>query len=516
MKPFVLSVLSVLFVLCVLALPGVAQSLTPVRFPDLVPLEKPVAEQIGGLEEALKTLLAEPKPDPGLLASIYSELGQVYHVYGLAAPAEDCYENAERLLPGDYRWPHLLAVLLQQEGRLDEAAAAWDRTLEMEPVDVPALVHRGEILLLQGKPEEAVPFFRKALARDPRSTAAKAQLGQAALARRDFPEAVARLEAALAESPEANRLHHPLALAYRGLGDRAKAEEHLAKAGSVGVRPADPLVDSLQERRTGERVHLIRGRLAFRAGRPAEAAAEFRKAVDARPESVESRINLGSALALNRDLDGAIAQYREALRLDAGNATAHFNLGLLLAERGELGDATSHMAAVIAKRPEDAEARRTFAKLLRDGGRSEEALAEYAQAVELEPADETGRLGQAETLVRLGRYKEARQSLEESLRLLPTSGRLSHGLARLLAASPDPSIRDGARALDLSTAVWTALPLSGHAETVALSLAELNRCEEAARWQRKAIDAAGKEGLGTGRLSAVLAGYEKGAPCRPR
>lgn len=508
-------VLSILAALCVLASPARAQELTPVRFPDLAPLEKPVAEQIGGLESALRSLLAEPKPDPGLLASVYSELGQAYHVYGLAAPAEDCYRNAERLLPGDYRWPHLLAVLLQKEGRLDEAAGVWDRVLELEPGDVPALVHWGEILLLQGKPEEAVPFLQKALARDPKSTAAKAQLGQAALARRDFPEAVARLEAALAESPGANRLHHPLALAYRGIGNLSKAEEHLAKAGSVGVRPADPLVEGLQERRTGERAYLIRGRVAYRAGRPAEAAAEFRKAVEARPESVEARINLGSSLGLIGDRDGAIAQYREALRFDAGNATAHYNLGTLLADRGETAAALDHMAAVVAKRPEDAEARRAFARLLRDGGRAEEALAEYARAVELEPADETARLGQAETLVRLGKYKEARQSLEGSLSALPTSGRLSHGLARLLAACPDPSVRDGARALELSAAVWNALPLSGHAETVALSLAELGRCDQAAEWQQKAIEAAGKEGLGTERLSAALARYEKGSPCRP-
>jgi tetratricopeptide (TPR) repeat protein len=502
--------------LFVLTLPAAAQELVPVRYPDLAPLEKAVAEQIGGLESDLRALLAEPKPDPGLLASVYSELGQIYHVYGLAAPAEDCYRNAEQLMPGDFRWPHLLAALLQKEGRLDEAAAAWDRALEMEPRDVPALIHRGEILILQGKPEEAVPFLRKALERDPKSTAAKAQLGQAALAKRDFPEAVKQLEAALAESPEANRLHHPLAMAYRGLEDRAKAEEHLAKAGAVGVRPDDPLVDGLQDRRTGERVYLIRGRIAYRVGRPAEALAEFRKAVEARPESVEGRINLGSALVLTGDRDGAIAEYREALRLDAENATAHFNLSLLLSEKGEMGEATTHMAVVVTKRPEDAEAHRTLAKLLRDGGRPEEALAEYAKAVELEPGDETTRLGQAETLVRLGKYKEARQSLEESLSVLPASGRLSHGLARLLAACPDPSVRDGARALDLAKTVWSALPSSGHSETVALALAELGRCEEAAEWQREAIAAARKEGVDPGRLAQALVGYEKGAPCRPR
>lgn len=505
-----------------LALPLRGEDLVEVRFPDLATLEKPVAEQIGGLEEALKALAAEPKPDPGLLAGLFAELGQVYHVYDLLAPAEDCYRNAEMLLPGDYRWPHLLAVVLQREGRLDEASAAWKRALEMEPRDVPALVHQGEILLLHGKPEEAAVVLQKALALEPKSTAAKAFLGQAALARRDYPEAVTRLEAALAENPEANRLHHPLALAYRGLGDRAKAEEHLAKAGTVGARPADPLVDGLLALRTGERTHLIRGRIAYRAGRHADAVAEFRKAVAARPDGAEARINLGSALALTGDRDGAVASYREALKLDAENATAHYNLGVLLSERGAAQDRTeavAHLQATVAKRPEDAEARRTLARLLRDGGRFEEALAEYSQAITLDPTEETARLGSAETLVRLGRHKQARESLEESLRQLPASGRLSHGLARLLAASPDLTLRDGARALDLSLAVWKAYPLTAHAETVALSLAELGRCGEAAEWQRGAIETSLKEGQPAERIAALsgaLAGYEKGAPCRPR
>ena len=45
--------------------------------------------------------------------------------------------------------------------------------------------------------------------------------------------------------PEVTRLHYPLALAYRGLNDRAKAEEHLAKAGQVGLKPPDPLLDGV-------------------------------------------------------------------------------------------------------------------------------------------------------------------------------------------------------------------------------------------------------------------------------
>ena len=494
------------------------EGLTPVRHPDLAPLERAVAEQIAAQQDLLKALLADPAAKPAELAEAFGDLGRVYHVYGLAAPAEDCYRNAARLAPDAPAWAHLLGVLLQGEGRLDEAAEAYARALALRPDDIPALVYRGEIFLSQGKLDAAADALQQALALEPATTAAKALLGQVALARQNFQEGVKLLAAALAEKPEANRLHYSLGLAYRGLGDRVKAEEHLAKAGAVGVTPADPLLDALSALRTGERVHIARGRTAFRAGRWADAAEQFRKAVAARPESVEARVNLGSALVQTGDAEGAVAQFREALRLDPNNATAHFNLGVLLSGKGLTPEALDHLRAAVDRWPRDAEARRTLARLLRDAGRLEEALAEYGKAVELEPAEETARLGSAETLVRLGRYGQARERLEESLRALPGSGRLSHGLARLLAACPDVSVRDGARALDLGLAVWNALPLAAHAETVALAHAELGRCAEAAEWQRKALEAGGKEGFPADRLaalSATLAAYERGEPCRP-
>ena len=46
---------------------------------------------------------------------------------------------------------------------------------------------------------------------------------------------------------------------------------------------------------------------------------------------------------------------------------------------------------------------------------------------------------------------------------------------------------DGRRALELATIVHTAAPTPVHAETVALALAELERCDDAAEWMRRAI-----------------------------
>jgi len=431
---------------------------------------------LSGLEPAVAAQIAEMRTlgSPG-------DLGQVYLAYGFNDAAADSFRAAAALAPGDPRWPYLLGAADQAAGRLEDAAAAFTRALEISPGAAAGWVHLGEIRLLQGRPEEAEAALRKAAAVPATNAAARSLLGQAALARRDFKAAVEHLEAALAAVPAANRLHYPLALAYRGLNDRARAEEHLARAGQVGLKTPDPLLDGVADLRLGERVALMRGRVAAQAGRYADAAQEFRKALAARPESVEARVNLGSVLASAGDRDGAAGQLRDALRLDPSNVTAHFNLGSLLAGSAP-AEARPHLEAVVAARPEDAEARRLLAQALRDGGRLPEALEQYGQAVALAPGDETARLGAAETLVRLGRYAEARRRLEDDLKQMPTSGLLSHALARLLAACPDPSVRDGARALALAQAVWQAQPTADHARTVALALAELGRCREAADW----------------------------------
>ncbi len=502
--------------LVALAGPASAAEEAAVRHPDLSGLEPAVAEQIGQIRRALSDQLAKSGAEPREGATAYGDLGEVYLAYGWNDAAADCFRLAAQRDGKEVAWPYLLGAAEQAAGRFDSASAAYTRALELSPAAGVAAIRLGEIRLLEGRPDEAETILKRALAVPALSPSAHSLLGQTALARRDWPAAIEHLEAALAAVPDANRLHHPLAQAYRGQGDRAKAEEQLAQAGQVGLKPPDPLLDAATALRTGERLALMSGRTAARAGRYADAAQEFRRALAARPESVEARVNLGTMLANLGDRPAAVEQFRDALKRDPDNATAHFNLASMLAPT-ERQEALTHVEAALAARPQDAEARRFRAQLLRDAGRLEDALSEYVRAVELAPGDETARLGEAETMVRLARYAEARMKLETGLTQIPGSGLLSHALARLLAACPDVSVRDGRRALELAVAVWNARPALAHAETVAMALAESGQCDEAAKWQQKAIDAARAEGLEAriDGLTRGLAIYAKGAPCRP-
>jgi Tfp pilus assembly protein PilF len=305
-------------------------------------------------------------------------------------------------------------------------------------------------------------------------------------------------------------------MAYRGLGDQDAARRHLEQRGTVGVRPPDPVVDQLQLLTEGERVHLVRGRLAFASGRYQEAADEFAAAVAADPKSARALVNLGTALGQLGDLDVAIEKYRQALAVDPDQVTAHFNLGSSLVEQEQAADAIPHIEAVLKSAPYDAEAHLLMARALVATGDDWASLEHFRRAAELDPANVDTVTGGAAALVRLRQFARAESVLDAGHRRIPDSGAITFALARLLAACPEAEVRDGERALELARTIYTARPNPRHAQLIAQSLAELDRCEEAAEWQQKVVDAAVEDGATEAlpALSADLEQYLGGSPCR--
>jgi tetratricopeptide (TPR) repeat protein len=359
--------------------------------------------------------------------------------------------------------------------------------------------------------DEAAESFKSALKLDQTNPAAHYGLGQVAISKRSYAEAVDHFEKTLAQVPDANRVHYSLAMAYRGLGDAAKVKAHLAQQGTVGVRVSDPLIDRLQESIAGERLHLSRGKVAFEAARYAEAAAEFRKAVDANPESVAARVNLGAALTQLGDVNGAVKEFEEALRIEPGKVNAHYNLAVLLARQNKHEQAITHLRSALNVEQGDQSARFLLAQELNKSGRSDEALTEYAR---VDPGNEGALLEHVRLLYRKGQFKQALDRLEQGHAQYPQRGRTVVMLAYLLAASPQLELRNGARALELAQRVYNATSAAQHGALVALALAEVGRCNEASEWQRRMIAAAEGDADLLAKLKAGLKFYENAQFCR--
>ncbi len=504
-----------------------SEALLPVPKPNLEGFDPAVVQQLEEVADELGAALAAaggreaaaaaPEALRRQLADAYGQTGMAAQAYALAAAAEPAYRNAQRLAPDDVRWPHLLGRLLEQAGRLDEAEAAYRRALELAPGDVPALVYLAGVLRTDGEADAAADLLHRALELAPGSAAAHAGLGEIALAASRWPEAIDHLQKALAAAPGANRLHYSLGLAYRGLGDLARARSELEQRGEVGVRPADPLWDDVEAVRGGGRVHRLAGRRALRVGRYADAANELRAALAADPESVGIRVDLAYALSHAGARDEALALLEEAYGKAPDDPGVLFNLGSLLAATGRAEAAVPLLRRLVEADPSDTDSRLELADALAATGALPEALDEYRRAMATGTGGERAILGEAQTLVRMARYGEALARLEAAWAAAPTSGQLTHALARLLAASPDPTLRDGPRAVELAQRVVKASPTVGHAATYAMALAESGRCDEAARLQEEAIDAAREEGTPelVASLQPALERYRGTRPCRP-
>lgn len=498
-------------------LPPPKLNLLPVHWPELSKLEPQVRAQLISSQNSLIAVAKDPATPDTDLSEAYGAMGQIYHAYSLINPARECYLNASRLAPKDFRWAYLLGKLDQQQERFDQAIQRFAAARRLRPDYVATAVNLGNIYLQLNRLENAEENFQVALTLDKNNAAAHYGLGQVALSRRRYSEAAGYFEKALAQLPDANRIHYSLAMAYRSLGETEKAKAHLAQQGTVGVRVTDPLVDVLPELIAGERVHLIRGKLALEAKRYAEAADEFRKAIAAQPNSLEARVNLGAVLTQTGDVREAFAQFEEAVRINPKSISAHYNLAVLLANENKHEPAIAQLQIVIGIDPNDVSARFLMARQLVKANRPEEALAEFTRIVREHPDNEDALIEQTRLLLQQKQYQQARYNLEKGHAQYPRKGRTVVMLAYLLAASPRYDLRDGARALELAQLAYKATGSINHGMIVAMALAELGRCDEAAEWLRQMTTKASGESKPemVEKLKSELRNYEAVRPCRP-
>src|ERR1041385_2826679 len=379
-------------------LPPARPNLLPLHWPDLTALEPEVREQLAQLQTALAATAKNSQTSATALSEAFGVMGENYQSYSLLAAARVCYLNANILTPQDFRWVYLLGKLDQQEDRFEDAVRRYRKARTLRPEYLAAPVNLGNIYLQLNRLDEAKENFKNALAIDKNCAAALYGLGQVALSQRNYGEAVANLETALQLAPGANRIHYALAMAYRNLGDVKKATAHLAQQGTAGVRVNDPLFDGLQELIKGERIHLVRGKLALDARSYKEAVDEFRLVIAANPNSLSAHLNLGAALVQTGDPGGAVAYFEAAIHIDPRNTNAHYNLAVLLANDNQHEAAIHHLREILNIDPKDAGARFLLAGELRKSERLDDALVEFARLAEADPNNEEALLSMVKLL----------------------------------------------------------------------------------------------------------------------
>lgn len=491
-------------------------TLAEVALPDLSGIDASLRERLTAQHASLRLARDGASRPDGELAAAYGSMGKLLLAAELLMSAEAAFGNAQRLAPTDFRWPYYLAHAYRRANDPAKAVVQFERASTLRPSDVPALAWLGRLHVDLGDADRGVPLLERVLALEPNSAVARFGLGRAALGRRQFAEAASQLEAALAADPVALGIHYQLAAAYRGLGDSDRAATHLKRWKDVDLSIRDPLMDEAGRLLQTALDFTVRGTRALDAKNWTEAASLFQQGLVLAPTDPILHLNLGTARYLAGDEPAAFTQFHEAVRLSPGYARGHFSLGVLHEARGQDADAIARFEEAVRHDPGLTDARFALADALRRADRAEVSLPHYEALVRADPSASQARFGHALALVRLGRWREARAVLDDAVKAHPDQVGFTHALARVLAAAPDETVRDGTRALAIAKDLSETYASVALAETLAMAEAEVGQFASAVRRQKAAIAAATQAGQldVARRLAAALVLYERKAPNR--
>jgi serine/threonine-protein kinase len=137
-------------------------------------------------------------------------------------------------------------------------------------------------------------------------------------------------------------------------------------------------------------VNLVSGKVLREEGKPEEAAACYRRALQTRPEAAAFN-NLGLALydvhvrAGDGNWDEAIACFQKALGQDPRSAPAHNNLGVVLKAEGDWDRAVEHFRLALQLDAGSAPAHCNLGVIRAYGGVPHEAIEHFREALRLDP-----------------------------------------------------------------------------------------------------------------------------------
>jgi len=283
----------------------------------------------------------------------------------LANPLNDLLDEAQRDI---------------DEHRFEAAITPLQKVLAEEPNFAYGHFQLAYVYTALKKSQEAQAEYQRAVALDPKMSAAYVNLGMMLLDNREDAAAVAPLRKAVKLLPAESRPRYLLAVALDRSGDRAGAAETFEAL--LHLDPND--ITAIQ----------YLGWVNLRSGKPAEAEARFRRAVEVQPKGADGFRGLAESLEAQKKPE-AITAYRQYLEL----------------------------------RPNDAEAHVRFIHLLLDQGQNDEALAELERADGGKPSVSSMKL-RADIQIAQKKWPDAVATLERAVALAPNDAQLHGGLGR--------------------------------------------------------------------------------------
>jgi Flp pilus assembly protein TadD len=344
--------------------------------------------------------------------------------------------------PNDSEGYNNLGVALTQAGRVDDAIAAFNHSIELKPA-AKTLDNLALALMRAGTFDRAIESLQRALQIQPTNAEIHDHLGQALAQEGKLDAGIAEFQRALELQPDSAEAHDDLGVALMQIGRFPDAVASLRRASELQPDSTEMLNNF--------------GVALMRAGRVADAIAPLQRAVDLEPNSLEARDNLAHALMQTGRVNEAVAAFERTAKLQPSNSAALNSLSAALMQASRLDEAIASLRRVVELEPTSAPAQDNLGVALMRAHRVDEALAAFRRAVDLQPNDPIvyGSLGQA--LLQAGRPADAAVALQHAVQLKPDSPNALASLAWVQATErdapldPPSAVRLASRAAELTS-----------------------------------------------------------------
>lgn len=288
-------------------------------------------------------------------------------------------EELERQLPDWDEPPLRRAEALRADGRLAEAAQAYERVLELNPSRQSALLALGGLLIMRGDGDGARSLLLRCCGIAPRRADAWDTLGLALMLTGDSKLAESAFARAQELAPHVLEygLHRIDAAIAAGTGEALLACLDVA-SDDEPLNPALPAT---------------RGMLLERLGRRTEAIDALEAAAALSPDAALPARLLADLLARSHRLDEAEVALRHAARLDPDNQAIPNALATVLFRMQRHAEARAELLASIERNGEQPVALCNLANATTCLGYQEEGVALARRAIELAPSADLPRRG---------------------------------------------------------------------------------------------------------------------------
>jgi tetratricopeptide (TPR) repeat protein len=287
-----------------------------------------------------------------------------------------------------------------------------------------------------GELELGKKYYRLAIEIAPNYPPPRNNLGTALVQQKKYEEAIAAFESALSINPRSAEVEGNLGAALYCLGKTDEAINHLREA--IRLNPEHSMA------------HFNLANALLQKDRLAEAIEHYRTALALNPEYGEAQNNLALVLAKQGKRDEAIAQFKRALAIEPDLWPAHYGLGGLLIDQGEFDGAVAQFSEVLRLQPKHEPAWLQLGLARAGQGKPAEAVEAFSAALRIKPDDGVAHYHLAVALAGQHKTKEAVRHYREALKTLPDFPEALNNLAWILAANPDPKVRNGREAIELA------------------------------------------------------------------